>query len=186
MPYEPDGILGQPFEYTYTVAGLEPPYVWQLLSKDLPRGVVFTSDAQSATIKGIPQQTGFYNIELQVSDKLGNTEKRQFPVLFSREYGISADIGQEITMYQEQEVSFNNSRGLKLRLVGSEVNEKDPNLSTRIRAYNFTLIGFRGDQLFTENFTLSIGQKKEIDNYVIELLRHDPIEFSVTLKLVRK
>ncbi len=64
----PDGIKASPYDANISASLGTPPYTFTLVDGTLPPGLALTSDARSATISGIPLQTGDYGFAMEVSD----------------------------------------------------------------------------------------------------------------------
>lgn len=80
----PAATLSSSYTTTVTASGGTPPYTWTLASgSTLPSSLSLTSGTPSATISGIPDETGTYQFTLNVTDSASNTASAQFLITIS-------------------------------------------------------------------------------------------------------
>ncbi len=75
-----EATAGQSYRQPLTAAGGEPPYLWSLVSGEMPPGLEIEGD----TIQGVPSSGGNFQFTLQASDGSGTTAEKQFDLAVRR------------------------------------------------------------------------------------------------------
>lgn len=74
----PVGAISQPYSFTLAAVSVNSSAAWSISAGVLPKGI--TLDEHSGLLSGTPQESGIFNLTIQLSDA-GNTASRQMPLL---------------------------------------------------------------------------------------------------------
>lgn len=77
----PTAYLGQPYMFTFTATGGEPPLFWSAGQGNVTQPFVIpglTLDTQTGVLSGVPTQTGVFPISISVSSTFGNAGSGRF------------------------------------------------------------------------------------------------------------
>jgi len=80
------GFLQQPYAQKVIACGGQKPYIWKVVTGNLPSGLVLTTVNSEGILSGVPQATGSYSFQLQVTDSSVpvKTDTRDFSIVISQ------------------------------------------------------------------------------------------------------
>ena len=82
----PGGIADQAYSELLTAAGGMPPYSWDMASGSLPDGLTLDAGGE---ISGAPASAGFFNPTVQVTDDVGTSAEKTFPLQIVSELNVN-------------------------------------------------------------------------------------------------